>query len=113
MSHDFEQQKAETLAVFAELADGAELPDEINVDYAFLPGASADWDAVQAALDGAGYDCQQTEPEPEDGPGAVAQLIATLPDQPVSALAIWTGEEIATRIALDHGFTPDGWGFWA
>ncbi|MEJ1996809.1 MAG: hypothetical protein P8X76_01355 [Maritimibacter sp.] len=50
---------------------------------------------------------------PEDGPGAVAQLIATLPDQPVSALAIWTGEEIATRIALDHGFTPDGWGFWA
>jgi len=113
MSHDFEKQKAETQAVFAELADGVDLPDAINVDYQFLATADADWDGVMAALSDAGYACSRVEPEPEDGPGATAWLEASLTDQPVSALAIWIGEETATRIALDHGFTPDGWGFWA
>jgi hypothetical protein len=38
---------------------------------------------------------------------------ATLTGQAMSAQSIWTGEEIATRAALHHGFVPDGWGFEA
>ena len=41
--------------------------------------------------------------------GEAPYLVATLADQPVSAQSIWVAEETATRVALQHGFAPDGW----
>ena len=46
------------------------------------------------------------EAEGDDPP----YLVATLPEQLISATGIWIGEELATRAALSHGFAPDGWG---
>lgn len=112
IAHDFAAQRAETYASFADL-DGAErLPEEADIDYIFLPGPGADWTAAIRALADEGYAAERHDPEPGDDDAADGPwLTATLTDQPVSALSVWLGEETATRIALAHGFVPDGWGF--
>lgn len=110
MAHDLAAQRAETYRVFNDLASNHVLPDSADVDYHFQPAETADWEAVQSALTAEGYDCARYEADPEE-PEAGDWLTATLADQPLSALAIWLGEETATRLALAHGFTPDGWGF--
>ena len=107
MSHDFAEQKAETYAVFNDLREKVEIADTADIDYMFEASPDADWDAFEAALDVAGFDTER-----EDGDGT-PNLVAILADQPVSALTIWMGEEMATKIALLHGFTPDGWGLMA
>ncbi|MFZ5964761.1 ribonuclease E inhibitor RraB [Thalassococcus sp. BH17M4-6] len=110
-AHDFAAQKAETYATFARIRDEAgTLPDTARIDYAFLPGDTPDWDAVLAALAEQGFDCARVEPGPDDGPDG-PWLEASLTDQPLSASAVWLGEEMATRTALPFGFRPDGWGF--
>lgn len=110
--HDFAAQKAETYASFAEMADAEGLPGIADIDYLFLPGPGADWTRAIIALSDAGYAAERQDPEPGDADFAEGPwLTATLTDQPVSALSVWLGEETATRIALDHGFIPDGWGF--
>lgn len=107
MTHDFEAQKAETFAVYKELQEEHDLPQIADVDYFFLPASDeADWRPLADALSRQDFDCQYFEEEDGDP----AYLLATLPDQAVSAQGIWIGEEIATRTALEHGFTPDGWG---
>tara|TARA_R110002096_G_scaffold416594_1_gene619860 strand:- start:53 stop:376 length:324 start_codon:yes stop_codon:yes gene_type:complete len=107
MNHDFASQKAETYAVFADIQSQADVPENSDIDYMFAAGPSADWDAVEAALDAAGYDCER------EAGDKTPYLVAILADQPVSALTIWMGEEMATKIALEHGFSPDGWGLLA
>ena len=83
------------------------LPDEADVDYFFVPDtADTDWRPLAEALSREGYDCQWNDEED----GEQGYLTATLPDQIISADGIWIGEEVATRIALEHGFHPDGWG---
>ena len=104
MTHDYKAQKAETYATVADIQSQADLPENADIDYMFVAGPSADWDAVEAALDAAGYDCER------EAGDKTPYLVAVLADQPISALTIWMGEEMATKIALDHGFTPDGWG---
>ncbi len=106
MAHDFAAQRAETYATFADIAEGVDLPDVADIDYAFVAGAAADWDAAEAALSEAGFDCARVEDE--DG---TLYLATCLPDQPVTAMAIWLGEETATALTLPHDFHPDGWGF--
>ena len=107
MSHDFTEQKAETYAVFADIQAQADVPDIADVDYMFTAGPAANWDAFEAALDAAGFDTERENDN--DAP----YLVAILADQPISALTIWMGEEMATKIGLLHGFTPDGWGLMA
>ncbi len=104
MSHDFIAQKAETYAVFADIQAQSDLPDFTDIDYMFAAGPTANWDAFEAALDVAGFDCER-----ENDKGT-PYLVAILADQPISALSIWMGEEMASKIAFAHGFTPDGWG---
>lgn len=116
MSHDFAAQQAETRAIFDDLADNNALPDTADVDYFFLPSdAQTDWRPLAEALTLEGYDVEWIDDSdsPEDIPEGepAAYMVATLSDQPLSAGSIWVGEEQATRIALPHGFTPDGWGF--
>lgn len=108
MSHDFTAQRTETYAVFAGIQSDADLPDTADLDYMFTPNADADWEGFEKALDTAGYDCER-EVDEADG----AYIVAILADQPISALTIWMGEEMATKIALQFGFSPDGWGFTA
>jgi hypothetical protein len=107
MDHDFAAQRKDTQNTFAEMQAEHDLPEEADVDYFFLPAEEgADWRALAEALSQEGFDCEWVE----DDEGEPPYLVATLPDQFVSASGIWIGEETATRIALAHGFTPDGWG---
>lgn len=106
MTRDLGAQRAETFATYRQLSAEADLPDVADVDYFFVPSrAGADWRALAEALDREGFECASVE---DDGD---PYLVATLADQAVSAESIWAGEEVATRIALDRGFAPDGWGF--
>lgn len=106
MSHDFAAQKAETYAVWDEIAEAADLPDVADIDYAFVPGEGADWEGAEAALSEAGFETARVDDE--DGR---PYLAARLPDQPATAMAVWLGEEAATLMLLPLGFQPDGWGF--
>ncbi len=104
--HDFEHQKAETLWTVAELLrlnDALTEGQHITLDLQFLPGAAADPDAAIRALKMFGYSASQTD----DG-----EVEIQIPDVPFTAEAIWLHEERCTRIAIERGFTPDGWGFW-
>ncbi|MEQ5869552.1 ribonuclease E inhibitor RraB [Sagittula sp. NFXS13] len=105
--HDYTAQRAETRAEYAELRDGPGLPEFADVDYFLIPDTKKDWAPLADALAKEGYDCEWVEDDEEsDEP----YLVATLYEQIISADGIWLGEEVATRIALEHGFQPDGWG---
>lgn len=106
MAHDFLAQRAETFRVYEELQAEHGLPDIADIDYFLVADREgADWKALARDLDRQGYDCSYVGEDAE-----TPCLVATLPDQPVSAQGIWIGEEIATRHAFEHGFRPDGWG---
>lgn len=108
MSHDFTQQKAETFSAFSDLQAQGDLPFEADLDLFFVASqAGTDWQPAAQALADLGFETQWAEAEGD----TAATLIATMPDQILSASAIWMVEELATRAALDHDFTPDGWGF--
>ncbi|AHD00160.1 ribonuclease E inhibitor RraB [Leisingera methylohalidivorans] len=109
MPHDFETQRAGTVAAFNDLQAEHGLPEAADVDYFFVPARDgADWRALAEALSREGYSCRYlSAEEAEDG---IPCLAATLPEQIISATGIWIGEEVATRTALAHGFAPDGWG---
>lgn len=105
--HDFSAQRTETFVTYRELSQQTDLPDEADIDYFFIATSkTSDWRILADALSRNGFDCEYFD---EDEP----YLCATLTGQAVSAESIWTGEEIATRAALEHGFAPDGWGFEA
>ena len=107
MPHDFETQRAETVAVFNKLQAEQGLPETADVDYFFIPaGDGANWEKLAEELSDQGFACRYYEAEGDDPP----YLVATLPEQLISATGIWIGEELATRAALSHGFAPDGWG---
>ncbi|UYV36337.1 ribonuclease E inhibitor RraB [Rhodobacteraceae bacterium D3-12] len=107
MGHDFAAQQAETVATYKELQAEHGLPDVADIDYFFVADADgADWNKLADRLAQLEFDCAIIEAEAGDPP----YLVATLPDQAVSASGIWFGEEIATRAALELGFSPDGWG---
>lgn len=105
MDHDFATQKAETFSVYEDLQSRHGLPEDADIDY-FLVAATpgADWRPLAHELSLDGFECEFVE-EAED-----PYVVATLPDQAISAMTIWLGEEVATRHALRHGFRPDGWG---
>ncbi len=109
MPHDFETQRAGTVAAFNDLQAEHGLPEAADVDYFFVPARDgADWRALAEALSREGYSCSWVSAaDSEDG---APYLIATLPEQIISATGIWIGEEVATRAALSHGFAPGGWG---
>ncbi len=108
MSHDFAAQKAETAAVLGDLQSKHGLPDAADIDFFFAPAKpGANWQPLAEVLTKAGFICEYFE---TDDAEELPYLMATLPDQAVSVTGIWTGEETATRAALEHGFAPDGWG---
>jgi hypothetical protein len=108
VAHDFDTQKAETFSAFSDLQAEGDLPFEADLDLFFVSSdGTSDWMPLAEALADLGFHTQWAEAEGDDP----ATLIATMPDQILSASAIWMVEEVATRVAIDHGFRPDGWGF--
>ena len=109
MPHDFDAQRAGTVAAFNDLQAEHGLPEVADVDYFFVPARTgADWRPLAEELSREGYSCSWVSADEAEGGGPY--LAATLPDQIISATGIWIGEEVATRAALSRDFAPDGWG---
>lgn len=101
MSHNYESQRKDTYATFAQ-SKGVKLPKEAVVDFIFfLEELDANWGALEKALKAEGFRTRRLE----DG----VTLIASYGPMPVTPEAIWLQERAATTIALKHDFYPDGW----
>ena len=103
MAHNFEAQRAETFATFAAFGDDAGLPAMAVVDFQFYAeDIEPDWDTVEKALGAAGFATTRDEAD-----GALDASIGPITISPEN---IWHHERIATEIALQSDFQPDGWG---
>lgn len=106
---DLQDQKAETEAVFNEMAAQATLPDRAGVDFQFAPEADdADWDALTEAVEDLGHEVEWYEGESADD----RWLEVTVDNCKVTLDAIWAHEERLTLLAAVHGFAPQGWGLF-
>jgi hypothetical protein len=105
--HDYEKQRADTLAVFQDIAGRNRIPERIRLELQFVPHGDADWPGARGALARAGFETDRY------GNSGAETLEAAIDLAAPSGEAIWVEEERATRICLDHGFRPDGWGFRA
>lgn len=101
MSHNYESQRKDTYATFAQ-SKGVKLPKEAVVDFIFfIEEIDANWAALEKAMRAEGFRTRRLE----DG----VTLIASYGPMPVTPEAIWLQERAATTIALKHDFYPDGW----
>ena len=107
---DWDAQRADTEWVFRDLKGKsvAKPGQRIDLDILFVPaeeGEDAGAPALVAALKAAGFAAEAFK---EDGEALVE---ATAEGADFSLETIWFAEQKATRIALKHGYAPDGWGF--
>lgn len=104
--HDFEKQKQETIWVWSDISNrNTDLPAKINLDIQFLKtSTNSNRENFKISLEGAGFSVAFYE-EDETVEASVNMIDA-------SVEAIWLHEERATKLALVHGFKPDGWGFF-
>lgn len=106
---DLNEQKAETLKIFAEIAAMEPLPERASVAFQFVPeDRKADWDGFTEAAEAQGYAVEWYEPEDEDDE---ACFEITTPEMALSAQTLWAEEEKLTVLAAVYGFAADGWGF--
>ncbi len=106
--HDWDHQRAETALTVAELirSVGFAGGEPVALELEFAPGeGAADTAALIRKLGQFGYAAAP-------GGEAAGAILVTVPDVALDADAIWTHEERTTRIALLHGWRPEGWGFW-
>ena len=105
--HDFQAQQAETFYTVSQFLKDKNVAvmegQKVTLDLQFVPGDAADITAAIRALTMFGYDVT----EEKDG-----EIEVHIPDLAFTAADIWLHEERTTKIALERGFLPDGWGFW-
>lgn len=106
---DFTAQKAETETVFSDLLARTGIPAgaAINLDVQTVAGPDARRSEYLSALKSAGY--SGSAYSDDDGNESIE---VTFRDATFDSEAIWQREEAVTLIALNHGYRPDGWGFW-
>ncbi|SES66595.1 hypothetical protein [Oceanicella actignis] len=109
---DFKAQRADTEWVFRQLlAQGvAARGRRVALDVLLVPaeeqeGARPDPEGLVRALRREGFEAHLAR---DEGRTVVE---ATAPDTPFDLEEIWLREKRATRIALRHGYEPEGWGF--
>lgn len=106
MDHDFDAQRKSTFWAWNDLSNKNDLPESAHLDMQFIPDSeTADWAAFEDRLASAGYRTRRYE----DG----STLEATIGPITLGPEPIWKHELATTRIALECGFVPDGWGFWS
>ncbi|NIA69859.1 ribonuclease E inhibitor RraB [Pelagibius litoralis] len=105
MDHDWDRQFQETERAYNDLRRKAvDFEPSYKLDLQFFPGtASPDRDGFAAALRKAGYEVSFYRDD-STVEATTAPLLLTVD-------SIWAHERKATKIALRHGFKPDGWGF--
>lgn len=101
MRHNFAAQRRETFDTFRQ-SKGVKLPERAVIDYAFfVEETDADWAGFERALKAKGFRVKRLK----DG----ETVIASVGPVAVTGEEIWHWEELATRIALEFDFYPDGW----
>ena len=101
MSHDYANQRRETFDTFRQ-SKGVKLPARAVVEYAFyVEVEGADWDGFEKYLKAKGFRTKRL--------GDGETVIASIGPIAITAEEIWYFEEIATRVAVDFDFYPDGW----
>lgn len=100
---DWEHQQAVTRLTVQKILDDTGLREgaAIVLDLEFKPTPEADRPAAARKLAMFGY-------EAEDNDGLLRVVVEGVE---LSGDSIWSHEERTSRIALIHGFEPDGWGF--
>ena len=106
---DYAAQRADTESSVEEIsAEGGVAPGTpVRLDLQFVAGEGADRAGFLAAMKAAGYSGAAYR----DAEGTTETIEAHVPGVRFDADAIWAEEERATRIAIAHGYLPDGWGF--
>ena len=101
MRHNFAAQRKDTFDTFRQ-SKGIRLPERAVVDYAFFVEENdADWAAFERVLKAKGFRVRRLK----DG----ETVIASIGPIAVTADEIWRWEEVATKVALEFDFFPDGW----
>ncbi len=103
LSHDYEQQRNDTLQAWRDISSRHAVPDEIELDIQFVPHGEPLWSDAEIALAAAGYRVVRYD----DG----STLQATVGPVMNTPEEIWKHERATTELALKYGFKPDGWGF--
>lgn len=104
---DLKEQRAETEAVFAEMAKDPDMPARASIAFQFVPDdGQADWDALTEAAEAQGYEVEWFEAEDDDED---AMLEIATPEVALTLDILWAEEEKLTLLAAVHGFTADGW----
>lgn len=101
MSHDYEQQRHDTLQVWRDLSSRNAMPDEIELDIQFVPDGDPRWSDAQIALAATGYRVCRYDDGRETLQASVGPIRNT-------AEEIWKHERTTTEVALKYGFKPDG-----
>lgn len=102
MTHDYEAQRAETFETFVELRKQDGVPERAVVHFLFYAeDLEPDWGAVERALTAKGFVVERDEEE--------AMIDAAYGPIKVTPESIWEYERMATEIALQSEFYPDGW----
>ena len=106
MPHDFEKQRQDTILVWSDIANrNPNLPEKINLDIHFLPNSDAsDKKEFKVSLEEVGFLVKVYEDD-ETVEASINSIEASVDE-------VWYYEERATKLALIHGFRPDGWGFF-
>lgn len=106
MPHDFEKQRQETILVWSDITNrNPNLPVKINLDIHFLPtSGSSDKEGFKVSLEEVGF-LVKIYGDDETVEASVNSIDASVDE-------LWHYEERATKLALIHGFKPDGWGFF-
>ena len=102
---DFELQRVQTAHSVAELNRETGIAEgmAITLELQFLPSERSNDESFARALKMFGY----AEPSEEDD-----GVYVSVPDVAFGLDSIWLHEERVSKIALNHGYMPEGWGFW-
>lgn len=108
---DFDRQRSETTDTVQDLKDNQNVPvgsdTRVTLDIFLMPGEAANEEALERALTMFGYAGDPDETEDKE-----PVYVVTIPDVALTADDIWLHEERVTKIALERGYSPDGWGFF-
>lgn len=106
MDHDFEAQRRDTLRAWKELSTKQDFPKRAVLDLQFVPRESgADWHAFQHQLAAEGYHVKRY-----DNGGTLEASVGPID---LDFNSIWQHEFKTTKLAIEWGFLPDGWGVFS
>ena len=106
---DWDAQRADTVWTIGHLTETQDLTPGmvVTLEVQTIGGEAADRAAYIAALKAQGY--SGSAYANEDGRETIE---ISIPDIAFTEEAVWAAERAVTKIALSHGYQPDGWGFW-